>query len=126
MFLKQPRVQNKGNWQYLREDLNGVNNNFYFIPRIFMEKETKGISKKSFYEKINLLCSDVCSHDLVLYKCIFTNKEINSATCSAAEISGQGSKQTYTTSAATKNFRNSKPSAAATTSTSKEEMGYLK
>jgi hypothetical protein len=91
---------------------------------MFMEKETTGISEKSFYEKINLLCSHIYFHDLVLCKCFFTIKEINSATTSTAEINGQGSKQTCTTSAAaTKNFRNSKASAA--TAVTKEEMGYL-
>jgi hypothetical protein len=70
--------------------------------------------------------SYACSYDVVLYKCLFANKEINSTTTATTENNGKSSKQTCSApTASTKNLRNSKASPAAT-STSKEETRYLR
>ena len=90
-----------------------------------MEKETTRISGEKYYGKVNLLYGHGCLDDIVIYKYLFTNQEINSS--ATAENNRKDSKQTYTTSpASTKNFRSSETSISATTTSSREETDCLK
>jgi hypothetical protein len=93
---------------------------------MFMEIATAGISNKNLYAKINLRCSHLCTHDLVFYECLFTNKEINSSTVATTKNNGKHATQTCATpaAAAAKNIRN--PRATATATAPEEEMDYLK
>ena len=92
-----------------------------------MEKETTRISEEKYYGKVNLLYGYGCLDDIVIYKHLFTNQEINSSATATAKNNRKDSKQPCTTSSAsTKNFRSSETSISATTTASREETDCLK